>query len=189
MASTVCAHTQPATVVCKMEPPLEYVHIAHMFLHVWRRFVCSIGDYLKKILLRRNLIKSSLLVGHIRQFPVKKIILSLDVQGTHPPLKANTNPLRFRMHEEEERGSGEGGASKKKKKKTTQMFELGGLHFPLSPLLSCSNLLLSSHVRHHHHHHQQEADRSFKKKFDREWCLRHQNRSHLPPLFKYFWQL
>ncbi len=31
------------TAVCKMEAKLEY--IAYTFLHVWRRFVCSVGGY------------------------------------------------------------------------------------------------------------------------------------------------
>ena len=34
--------SQPPTVICKMKTQLEYtlgIHIAHMFLHVWRRFV------------------------------------------------------------------------------------------------------------------------------------------------------
>ncbi len=36
---------QPPTVVCKIEAPLEYVHIAYMFLHVWHQFVRSVGAY------------------------------------------------------------------------------------------------------------------------------------------------
>ena len=36
---------QPATVACKMEAQLEYVHIAYMLLHVWHWFVCSVGAY------------------------------------------------------------------------------------------------------------------------------------------------
>ena len=27
----------------KMEAQLEYIHVAYMFLHVWRRFACSVG--------------------------------------------------------------------------------------------------------------------------------------------------
>ncbi len=41
--STVAS--QPPRVVCKMEAQLEYVHVAHTFLHVLRRFVCSVGAY------------------------------------------------------------------------------------------------------------------------------------------------
>ena len=36
---------QPPTVVCKMEVLLECIHIAYTPLHVWRRFVCSVGAY------------------------------------------------------------------------------------------------------------------------------------------------
>ncbi len=32
-------------VVCKIEAQSEYVHIAYTFLHVWRRFVCSVSAY------------------------------------------------------------------------------------------------------------------------------------------------
>ena len=34
---------RPATVACKMEAQLERAHVAHTFLHVLRRFVCSIS--------------------------------------------------------------------------------------------------------------------------------------------------
>ncbi len=38
---------QPPTVLCKMQAQSEahyvIVHIAYMFLHVWRRFACSVG--------------------------------------------------------------------------------------------------------------------------------------------------
>ena len=41
-------HTQPPTPVCAMEAQSTYVHIACTFLHVWCRFVCSVGAYLIK---------------------------------------------------------------------------------------------------------------------------------------------
>ncbi len=50
-----------------MEAQLEYMHIAYTFLHVWRRFACSVGDYRNKISaseLSRKIIKSGLLVGY-----------------------------------------------------------------------------------------------------------------------------
>ncbi len=37
--------TQPPKVICRMEAQLEYIHIAYTFLHVWCRFVCSVGAY------------------------------------------------------------------------------------------------------------------------------------------------
>ncbi len=38
--------TQPPTLVCKVEAQLEYAHaVAYTSLHVWRRFVCSVGAY------------------------------------------------------------------------------------------------------------------------------------------------
>ncbi len=37
-----------------MEAQSEYVHIAYTFLHVWHRFVCSVGDYLTKCLHRSS---------------------------------------------------------------------------------------------------------------------------------------
>ena len=40
-----CAHSQPATAVCKMEAQLEHMHIVYKFLHFWHRFVCSVGAY------------------------------------------------------------------------------------------------------------------------------------------------
>ncbi len=36
---------QPATVACKMKAQSEHVRNACMFLHAWRQFVCSVGDY------------------------------------------------------------------------------------------------------------------------------------------------
>ncbi len=42
---SLCLSAQPPTVVSKMEAQLEYVHIAYTFLHIWRRFECSVGDY------------------------------------------------------------------------------------------------------------------------------------------------
>ena len=58
------ATTQPP-MVCKMEGQLEYIHNAHTFLHVWRRFVCSVGALTKISALELNpkFIKSPLLVG------------------------------------------------------------------------------------------------------------------------------
>ncbi len=36
---------QPPTVACKVEAQLEHMHIAYMFLHVWRQFACSVGAH------------------------------------------------------------------------------------------------------------------------------------------------
>ncbi len=37
--------TQPTKVQWEMQAQSEHVHVAHMFLHVWRRFVCSVSAY------------------------------------------------------------------------------------------------------------------------------------------------
>ena len=49
-----------------MEAQLDYIHVAYMFAHVWRRFVCSVGvsNNISAAELSRKFIKSPLLVGY-----------------------------------------------------------------------------------------------------------------------------
>ncbi len=43
-STTTTTTTQPPTVACKLEAQLKYVlHVEYTFLHVWRRFVCSVS--------------------------------------------------------------------------------------------------------------------------------------------------
>ncbi len=45
LLSFFSSHSQPPTVVCKTEAQSEHAHIAHTFLHISRRLVCSVGAY------------------------------------------------------------------------------------------------------------------------------------------------
>ena len=44
-ATAPVLQAQPPMVLCRMEAQLKYVHVACTFLHVWRRFACSVGVY------------------------------------------------------------------------------------------------------------------------------------------------
>ncbi len=93
--------TQPPTVACKMEAQLEYVHNAYTLLHVWHRFVCSVGAYWQKFLRRSSL--GSLLrvrcwlgtqgMKHLKRLRVggKESLKDFGGEGFPPPPPSSTS--------------------------------------------------------------------------------------------------